>query len=793
MKISELWLREWVNPSLTVQQLASQLTMAGLEVDAVTPVASEFNGVVVAEVMKTEPHPQADKLTLCEVNAGGNKHLKIVCGAANVRAGLKVALATVGAKLPGGIKIKEAKLRGEVSQGMLCSATELGMAEQSEGIIELNEDAPVGESFRDYLKLNDFILDIDLTPNRADCFSVLGVAREIAALNQSTLKQKSQIKIPPAIDDAVKVHLNQPESCSIYCGRIIKGINPQAKTPVWMSEKLRRSGIRSVHPVVDVTNYVMLELGQPMHAFDLEMLSGDISVRMAMQNETLELLDGQKVSLDENVLLIADEKQALAMAGIMGGASSAVQETTQDIFLESAFFNPLAISGVARRYGLCTDSSQRFERGVEPELQGRALERATELLLSIVGGEPGPMMTASDETHKPKPVKLMFQPQKVKQLTGVDVPFEHLISLLQSLGMKITETAAEQLEVIVPLHRFDISIEEDLVEEIIRLYGYDKLPAESPSCMVKAGRSSLTEKLTAQLSRWFSHRGYHETISYSFVDPELQETLHPQKQPLSLLNPLSSELSQMRMSLWPGLIASMVYNAHRQSSAMKLFEVGVVFNKENEHIQEQAKIAGLLMGERGALNWAETTRNYDFYDLKGELQALFNDLKIDQSEFIAEEHPALHPGKTAMIRIAGKNVGWIGALHPRIVDALSITHEVILFELLLSSLTEKSTVKYKAISKYPQVRRDLSFLVAEDIVVGDIKKVISETVKNNWLKSFDVFDLYKGKGVVDGKKSLGVSLTFQDAGRTLTDIEINELINAIIKKLEDNFAIILRD
>ncbi|KTD14232.1 phenylalanine--tRNA ligase subunit beta [Legionella israelensis] len=793
MKISELWLREWVNPSLTVQQLASQLTMAGLEVDAVTPVASEFNGVVVAEVMKTEPHPQADKLTLCEVNAGGDKHLKIVCGAANVRAGLKVALATVGAKLPGGIKIKEAKLRGEVSQGMLCSATELGMAEQSEGIIELNEDAPVGESFRDYLKLNDFILDIDLTPNRADCFSVLGVAREIAALNQSTLKQKSQIKIPPAIDDAVKVHLNQPESCSIYCGRIIKGINPQAKTPVWMSEKLRRSGIRSVHPVVDVTNYVMLELGQPMHAFDLEMLSGDISVRMAMQNETLELLDGQKVSLDENVLLIADEKQALAMAGIMGGASSAVQETTQDIFLESAFFNPLAISGVARRYGLCTDSSQRFERGVEPELQGRALETATELLLSIVGGEPGPMMTASDETHKPKPVKLMFQPQKVKQLTGVDVPFEHLISLLQSLGMKITETAAEQLEVIVPLHRFDISIEEDLVEEIIRLYGYDKLPAESPSCIVKAGRSSLTEKLTAQLSRWFSHRGYHETISYSFVDPELQETLHPQKQPLSLLNPLSSELSQMRMSLWPGLIASMVYNAHRQSSAMKLFEVGVVFNKENEHIQEQAKIAGLLMGERGALNWAETTRNYDFYDLKGELQALFNDLKIDQSEFIAEEHPALHPGKTAMIRIAGKNVGWIGALHPGIVDALSITHEVILFELLLSSLTEKSTVKYKAISKYPQVRRDLSFLVAEDIVVDDIKKVISETVKNNWLKSFDVFDLYKGKGVVDGKKSLGVSLTFQDAGRTLTDIEINELINAIIKKLEDNFAIILRD
>ncbi|QDP71102.1 phenylalanine--tRNA ligase subunit beta [Legionella israelensis] len=793
MKISELWLREWVNPSLTVQQLASQLTMAGLEVDAVTPVASEFNGVVVAEVMKTEPHPQADKLTLCEVNAGGDKHLKIVCGAANVRAGLKVALATVGAKLPGGIKIKEAKLRGEVSQGMLCSATELGMAEQSEGIIELNEDAPVGESFRDYLKLNDFILDIDLTPNRADCFSVLGVAREIAALNQLTLKQKSQIKIPPAIDDAVKVHLNQPESCSIYCGRIIKGINPQAKTPVWMSEKLRRSGIRSVHPVVDVTNYVMLELGQPMHAFDLEMLSGDISVRMAMQNETLELLDGQKISLDENVLLIADEKQALAMAGIMGGASSAVQETTQDIFLESAFFNPLAISGVARRYGLCTDSSQRFERGVEPELQGRALERATELLLSIVGGEPGPMMTASDETHKPKPVKLMFQPQKVKQLTGVDVPFEHLISLLQSLGMKITETAAEQLEVIVPLHRFDISIEEDLVEEIIRLYGYDKLPAESPSCMVKAGRSSLTEKLTAQLSRWFSHRGYHETINYSFVDPELQETLHPQKQPLSLLNPLSSELSQMRMSLWPGLIASMVYNAHRQSSAMKLFEVGVVFNKENEHIQEQAKIAGLLMGERGALNWAETTRNYDFYDLKGELQALFNDLKIDQSEFIAEEHPALHPGKTAMIRIAGKNAGWIGALHPRIVDALSITHEVILFELLLSSLTEKSTVKYKAISKYPQVRRDLSFLVAEDIVVDDIKKVISETVKNNWLKSFDVFDLYKGKGVVDGKKSLGVSLTFQDAGRTLTDIEINELINAIIKKLEDNFAIILRD
>lgn len=793
MKISELWLRDWVNPPLSAQEIASQLTMAGLEVDALTAVAAEFSGVVVAEVMHVEPHPKADKLTLCEVNAGDGKGLKIVCGAANVRAGLKVALATVGAKLPGDINIKEARLRGELSQGMLCSASELGLAEYSEGIMELAEDAPLGRSLREYLVLNDQVMDIDLTPNRADCFSVLGIAREVAALNQLPLQQMPQVKITPALDDALKINLNEPASCPLYCGRIIKDIDPHAKTPVWMSEKLRRAGIRPLHPVVDVTNYVMLELGQPMHAFDLQTVSGDIHVRYAEKGEALELLDGQNLFLDKDVLVIADEKKALAMAGIMGGSSSAVQEETRDIFLESAFFNPLSIAGVARRYGLCTDSSQRFERGVDPQLQSRALERASELLQMIVGGRPGPMVTAGNDKYKPQTVKLMFPVKKVKQLTGVDIPFEQIKFLLQSLGMSISEQSPQVLAVEVPSYRFDIAIEEDLVEEVIRLYGYDKLSAEPAVSVIQPGSPSKTERLTASLSQWFSHRGYHETISYSFVDPALQESLAPQNEALSLLNPLSSELSQMRVSLWPGLIASMVYNTHRQLSAMKLFEVGVVFAKEAQQIHEQARIAGLLTGERGALSWAESSRYYDFFDLKGDLQALANELKLTGMQFVAEKHPALHPGRSAAIRIEGEHAGWLGVLHPRIADALAITSEVILFECSLSSMSKASVPKYRPISKYPQTRRDLSFLVAEHVGASAIEELVLATVKGDWLKSFDVFDVYTGQGVPQGKKSLGISLTLQDAGRTLTDIEISELIDAIIKKLEDNFAVLLRD
>ncbi|KTD14672.1 phenylalanyl-tRNA synthetase, beta subunit [Legionella gratiana] len=793
MKLSKLWLHEWVNFSLSEQKLADQLTMAGLEVDAVSPVAGEFSHVIVAEVLSTKPHPNADKLTLCEVNANTEKPLQIVCGASNVRAGLKVALAMVGARLPGGFNIKESKLRGELSQGMLCSVSELGMAEQSDGIMELEGDAPIGMDLRKYLTLDDYILDIDLTPNRADCFSVLGIAREIAVLNKIPLLEKEISPVTPSIDDVFPIHLNAPEACSRYCGRIIRKINAQASTPLWMSERLRRSGIRSVHPVVDVMNYVMLELGQPMHAFDLNEISGEIKVRYSNQEEQLELLDGQKLTLNEKVLVIADKERPLAMAGIMGGEASSVQAHTTDVFLESAFFNPIVIAGVARKFGLFSDSSQRFERGVDPNLQINALERATALILEIVGGEAGPIIEVSDQRYVQSTVCFSFNTEKVKKLTGLNISLKEMKRFLEGLGIKITKEQNHFLDVIIPSYRFDIQRDEDLVEEIIRLYGYDNLHAEPTYTLVQAGKTCGNEEIATILSRWFASRGYHETISYSFVDPELQHELYPRKAFMQLLNPISSELSQMRTGMWPGLIASLIYNVHRQQNEVKFFEIGVVFDMDQEQLKERPCIAGLLMGEQGSVHWSETTRLYDFFDLKGDLQSLFASLKLKHVAFIATAHDALHPGQSAQINIKGVPSGWLGTLHPRLTDALDLHHDVLLFEINLEALIGCEAPRYKPISKYPQIRRDLSFLIDTDIEVMHIESAVRATVKENWLKSFDVFDVYTGEGIPLGKKSLAISLTIQDESRTLVDTEINSLIDAIINTLENKFSIILRE
>jgi phenylalanyl-tRNA synthetase beta chain len=793
MKLSKLWLREWVNFSLTEQELADQLTMAGLEVDAVNPVSGEFTHVIVAEVLSTKPHPDADKLTLCEVNVNADKPLKIVCGAANVRPGLKVALAMIGAMLPGGLQIKESKLRGELSQGMLCSVTELGLAEHSEGIMELEDTAPVGMSLREYLTLDDHVFDIDLTPNRADCFSVLGIAREVAVLNKAPLLEPSVSTVTPAIDDKLGINLINSEACPRYCGRIIRSIKSDAKTPLWMSERLRRGGIRTLHPVVDVMNYVMLELGQPMHAFDLDTIKGDINVRFSNDSEQLELLDGQNVTLNEKVLVIADNEKPIAMAGIMGGAHSAVQAHTTDVFLESAFFNPIIIAGVARKYGLFSDSSQRYERGVDPYLQMKALERATALILEIAGGSAGPVIESCDMKYLPDRVKFIFDTTKVKKLTGLTISLSEMKELLEGLGIAITQEVNEKLHVIIPTHRFDLQQDVDLVEEIIRLYGYDNLKAQPMNTEVQAGDTSVKERIATELSHWFRAKGYHETISYSFVDPEIQEALYPQKEFMQLLNPISSELSQMRVGMWPGLIASMIYNLHRQQNAIKFFEIGVVFDVEKQELSERPCVAGLLMGEQGSLNWNETARYFDFYDLKGDLQSLFSLLKLNEVEFIPAVNEALHPGQSAQIKIGGMHAGWIGVLHPRLSDALDVHHDVLLFELNLELLINSVSPLYRTISKYPQIRRDLSFLVDEEINSRQIEQAVRSAVEGNWLKSFNVFDVYVGKGIPEGKKSLAVAMTLQDDTRTLVDSEINLLISAIIKTLENEFSIILRD
>ncbi|MCP0914564.1 phenylalanine--tRNA ligase subunit beta [Legionella sp. 27cVA30] len=791
MKVSELWLREWVNPALTGEQLAAQLTMAGLEVDARNPVAGEFDHVIVAEVVETKPHPQADKLTLCEVNTGSGM-LKVVCGAANVRANLKVALALPGAHLPGGLHIKETKLRGEISQGMLCSAAELKLEESSNGILELPEDAPPGIDVREYLSLHDHVLDIDLTPNRADCFSVIGIAREVAALTKLTLKPVSVKSVQPQTDAMVKIDLIAEHACPQYCGRVITGISAHAVTPVWMKERLRRSGIRPLHPVVDVTNFVMLELGQPMHAFDLQTLAGNIQVRFSEENEELELLNGQAVRLGKDVLVIADQEKPLAIAGIMGGEASSVQAETTHIFLESAFFNPTTIAGVARRYGLCTDSSQRFERGVDPSIQTLALERATELLQAIAGGEAGPISVCNKTEFLPQAVVIQFNPEKVERLSGVHVSQAEMETILQNLGMNVMCSEANW-EIQVPAHRFDIRHEVDLVEEIIRLHGYENIIADPMISTVTAGEINPEEQFITQASVFFKSRGYFETISYSFVDPELQEAIYPQAHAMQLLNPISQELSQMRAGMWPGLLASMIYNAHRQQTSIRLFEAGVVFKVDEENLQEELCLAGLAAGEHGTQNWSEMSRKFDFYDVKGDLQALFAAFHIQDVRFVPAVHPALHPGQSAQIILNGKKAGWLGALHPRLLDALDLSSEVFAFELSAVPFLEKTDRRYKPISKYPQIKRDLSLLVSEEITAQQIEEIVRETVQPGWLKAFDVFDVYKGGSIPADKKSLAITLILQDDNRTLVDAEINAAIDAIITTLDQKFAITLRD
>ncbi|MDP3561934.1 MAG: phenylalanine--tRNA ligase subunit beta [Legionellaceae bacterium] len=791
MKISESWLREWVNPPLTSQELSSQLTMAGLEVDSCYPVAGVFDRVIVAHVLQTRRHPQADKLTLCDVDVGEVEPLQIVCGASNVRAGLKVALALIGANLPGDIRIKESKLRGEVSQGMLCSVTELGLDERSEGILELPEDAPIGTDLRDYLVLNDYVYDIDLTPNRADCLSVLGLARDVAALNNLPLKSLPNEIIPPSIDDRLSIELQVPGACPQYAGRVIRDINSQAVTPLWMKERLRRCGLRPLHPVVDVTNYVMLELGQPMHAFDLKTLQGGIQVRQAKQNESLVLLDGQEINLDPNVLIIADDEKPLAMAGIMGGDDSAVKLDTTDIFLESAFFNPLAITGVARRYGLSSDSSQRYERGVDPLLQRIALERATYLLQSIVGGKVGPIELVSHSNQLPYNKTIQFNPNKVRRLSGLDITHRDMEQMLKSLEMKVVGQE-DCWHVTAPSHRFDIAYDVDLVEEIIRLYGYDKIQPAPLQVTMHAGEINLSDRMITTISSFLATKGYRETISYSFVDPQLQQVLYPEQQTISLLNPISSELSQMRVGMWSGLLASMIHNVHRQQSALKLFESGVVFHAIDGKIQEFPCIAGLMMGEHGQLNWSESPRVYDFYDMKGDLQTLFSSLKKQNIQFIPDVHPALHPGKAARIVCDSQELGWLGVLHPRLNDEFDLNQEVILFELSLLPMISHHTISYQPISKYPQTRRDLSLIVDNDVNALQIEQVVREVVDPSCLKAFNIFDVYVGDSIPKNKKSLAIALTLQNDNRTLVDTEINAIIEAILKKLDEAFSVVLR-
>ncbi|MCC5851333.1 MAG: phenylalanine--tRNA ligase subunit beta [Alkalimonas sp.] len=795
MKFSESWLREWVNPAVSTEALSEQLSMAGLEVDAVTPVAGQFSGVVVGEVIACAQHPDADKLQVTKVDVGDETPLDIVCGASNCRLGLKVAVAKVGAVLPGDFKIKKAKLRGQPSMGMLCSLSELGMAEESDGIVELPVDAPVGQDIRQYLQLDDVTIEVDLTPNRADCLGLLGLAREVATLNAMDFTAPVYAAVPPVHDEQRQIQLEAAEACPRYLGRVIRNINPGVASPLWLVEKLRRSGVRSIDPVVDVTNYVLLELGHPMHAFDLAKIDGDIQVRYARPDEKMVLLDGSEVSLLAGTLLIADQQKPLAMAGIFGGLHSGVTEKSCDIFLESAFFAPNAMAGKARQYGLHTDASHRYERGVDPALQRQAMERATALLLDIVGGEAGPVVESVSEAHLPQANSIQLTARQLNKLLGVTIAPDTVERILRQLGLDVQPSDDGWL-VQTPSWRFDLAIAEDLIEEVARVYGYNQIPNEAPTAHLTMRRFSEAEIQLSRLRQLLVDRGYQEAITYSFVDPKVQQLLYPGSEALVLPNPISVDMSAMRLSTWPGLLQTVLANQNRQQLQLRLFESGLKFVPDttaDNGVRQVAVLGGVLVGSLGQGHWNLTERPYDFFDAKGDLEAvLATSSDSERFEFVPAEHSALHPGQTAEVRCQGQHVGWLGALHPEAKRKLGIKGECYLFELELVALGERAIVQSQELSRYPANRRDLAIVVKSDVRFADILATIKK-VGGNQLVGLKLFDVYSGQGVAEGCKSLAIALTLQDSARTLEDKDIQQVVDQVVAALKDEFNATLRD
>ncbi len=791
MKFSEQWLREWVNPPLDVHQLCEQLTMSGLEVESINSVAGEFSKVVIGLVTQTTQHPDAERLRVCIVDIGAAEPLTIVCGGANVRPDLKVPVALVGSTLPNGIKIKAAKLRGIESQGMICSVSELGITEVSNGIMELPKEAPLGEELRSWLKLDDYSIDIHVTPNRGDCLSIAGIAREVAVLNDCEVTAPLIEVMPSTIPDHLPVKVLDPVDCPRYLGRVIRGVNPHATTPDWLVEKLRRSGMRSIHPVVDVTNYVLLELGQPLHAFDLSKLEGGIVVRLAQDKEKIVLLDGQEVELDSKTLVIADHKAPQALAGIMGGLQSAVSDTTTDIFLESAFFNPQMIAGRARRYKLNTDAAYRFERGVDPDLSWKAIERATQLLTNIVGGKVGPVIEETSAEHLSKPTPILLREARIERVLGLPIPPQKVETILSRLGMHLGREE-NHWQVTPPSYRFDLALEEDLIEELIRIYGYHQIPVQALATDRHFLPQSEQEVSLERLRQLLIDRGYHEAITYSFVAPKWQQLIDPNLAALPLTNPISADLSVMRTSLWPGLLATVSYNQNRQQERARLFETGLRFIPESTNLIQQPVLAGVVTGNALSEQWGAPQRPIDFFDVKKDLEALFSLSGMQENfSFVKGSHSALHPGQSSAILYSGDLIGYLGALHPALLREMDLVGPVYLFEIDLEILTKKSVLEFQAISKFPAIRRDLSFVVQQKFPVDEILAVVSKAAGKLLNKSF-LFDVYQGKGVVEDSRSLALALLWQHPERTLVDEEINELMNKVITALQENFAIALR-
>ncbi|WP_394130020.1 phenylalanine--tRNA ligase subunit beta [Shewanella maritima] len=795
MKFSESWLREWVNPSVSREELSHQITMAGLEVDAVDGVAAEFSGVVVGEVVECGQHPDADKLRVTKINVGEDELIDIVCGAPNCRQGLKVAVAMVGAVLPGDFKIKKAKLRGQPSFGMLCSYGELGIDIESDGIIELPLDAPIGKSVREYLDLDDAIIDVDLTANRADCLGMVGLAREVGVLNRHAVTAPSWEAVDASIDAPVSIKVEAPQACPRYLGRVVKNVDVTAITPLWMQEKLRRSGIRSIDPIVDITNYVLIEFGQPMHAFDLATLNGGITVRMANGEEKLTLLDGNEITVPSDTLVIADDKQPVALAGVFGGEATGVNSSTKDILLECAFFAPLAILGKARRLGLHTDSSHRFERGVDPQLQHKVMDRATRLVLDICGGEAGQVVEAVSEADLPKAANITLRRSKLDRTLGHHIPDSDVTEILQRLGFEVA-TDGNVWNVTTATYRFDMAIEEDLIEEVARIYGYNNIPNIAPVASLNMSDHKEADMPLKRVRDLLVARGFQEAITYSFVDPKLQAQVHPEQEAMVLPNPISVEMSAMRLSMFTGLLSAVGNNQSRQQGRVRLFETGLRFvpdTQADSGVRQQAMLGAVISGNQNDEHWSMESKTVDFFDLKGDLESIIG-LTAADSEFTfkAATHPALHPGQCAEILRENRVIGHIGAVHPKLEKPFGLNGKTIVFELELDALLHSSLPLAQTVSKFPANRRDIAVVVDENISATDVMNLIRK-VGENQLVGLNLFDVYQGKGVEPGKKSLAIALTLQDTTRTLEEKDITETMDSVISALKNEFNASLRD
>ncbi|WP_374558355.1 phenylalanine--tRNA ligase subunit beta [Thermomonas sp.] len=789
MKFSENWLRQHVKTSATREQLAATLTAIGLEVEDMAVLGAPLDGVVVARIVDCARHPEADRLQVCQVDAGTGEPLQIVCGAPNARPGLLAPLATIGTRV-GELTIQAAKLRGVASNGMLCSAKELGIDADASGLLELPADAPVGTPLADYLGLPDASIELKLTPNRADCFGVRGIAFDVAAATGCAVEPLHADPVPAAHDAALTVGLAAGAAAPRFVGRVVTGVDASVPTPVWMAERLRRSGVRPVSFLVDVTQYVMLELGQPMHAYDRDLLRGPIGVRQARAGETLRLLNGNDATLDPQFLVITDADRAVGLAGIMGGEDTKVGDATRNVFLEAAHFAPASIIGRSRKLGLHTDAGHRFERGVDPELPRIAVEYATRLVLDIAGGAPGPVVEAALPEHLPQPQPILLRRARLARVLGTQVDDAEVARILAALGLAV-EATGDGWQVTPPARRFDLALEEDLVEEIARIHGYDAIPATLPGGATRLVNPTETRASEHDVRRQLVARDFLEAINYAFVDAGLLATWHAADGAVALANPLSAELGVMRTRLLPGLVDALARNAARQQSRVRLFELGKTFAAvTGEAPAETLRIAAVACGDARAEQWGAPARAVDFHDLKGDLESLAA-LSGATLEYRASALPFAHPGRSAEILRDGVAIGWIGQLHPRLQQALGLDVEVVGFELALEPLLARALPRAKAQSKYPSVRRDLAFVVPEAVAWGDLKAT-AEMAAGASLRDLVLFDRYAGKGIESGFKSLAMGLILQDESRTLADRDVDAVVAGVIAALGEQHGAVIR-